>query len=665
MKNIFKLILILTAVIALTTGSLFSDDPTKPYAETQVEPQLHVKIDEKTKEVHFINTNNDPSVFTKVYILKHAEPYELRPYLREAVQSLRVNTDITKCECIKYEDGTGALIVSAEGYRFKKNQNEKAVWSSIDEIVKMLDQPGITSSTGQKVMLYFPKYWDADSLARVLKNVGLIRENDPDELQGGKDKVHVDGELNALVAYAIPANCDNIKERLALYDKPFPEIKVSYKIYELNGEFDDKVGADFQAWKNGPGSDLFSAGSRYANGWNFAENDVARDYQWKNSHTRYMKFSPRWNTKFLDFLAANGKAKVLTGGEIDILNRKSGRIEATTTLPSIVDGSNINNVGMVEYIRLTNENWDDGLGDDPSMSVAAPRNDVYRINDAVYKDGRDLILTRANGNAVNAGIDFLIMKINDGTRIRYYMEVDSAADAWFFAQESNGSTEILGKHCWAYDVELEERQSTLLSTDNVAGTADYSYDWVEEDDWTSDSNLQIYKDVTRETENTEFGFELEITPAVSSESTILEIEMTNTNLIGFQDDGSSRTSRSEVSTKVQCSNKGGRFVIGGIDKKALVKSVSKVPILGSIPFLGWAFSSESSVTKNSQIVAVIECTPTKPDTGMGEVLVTKLDELKNDLGIATDKEDSFFHVNDLGFDQFLLDKDKTEIGPLP
>ena len=36
-----------------------------------------------------------------------------------AIRSRRVDTNLTKVEAVKYADGTGMLIVSAEEYRFK------------------------------------------------------------------------------------------------------------------------------------------------------------------------------------------------------------------------------------------------------------------------------------------------------------------------------------------------------------------------------------------------------------------------------------------------------------------------------------------------------------------------------------------------------------------
>ncbi len=55
---------------------------TASYMDSQVQAQLRLDLDQETGAVHFIRDNNDPRVVTKTYVLKHAEPYALRTFLR-------------------------------------------------------------------------------------------------------------------------------------------------------------------------------------------------------------------------------------------------------------------------------------------------------------------------------------------------------------------------------------------------------------------------------------------------------------------------------------------------------------------------------------------------------------------------------------------------------
>ncbi|MEG1980841.1 MAG: hypothetical protein RR060_08925, partial [Victivallaceae bacterium] len=161
------------SMMCAAATSMAADNPGIPrdsnfnntgwYDATRVHAQLQIFVDQNTDVVHFIRDNNDPRVVTKAYLLKHVDAYEFRQFIRQMVQSKRVgntslvenfpsnttgpsantqeattstatpNTPVnaqpgynpatqlgsnTAVECLKYVDGTGLLIVSAEEYRF-------------------------------------------------------------------------------------------------------------------------------------------------------------------------------------------------------------------------------------------------------------------------------------------------------------------------------------------------------------------------------------------------------------------------------------------------------------------------------------------------------------------------------------------------------------------
>ena len=160
---------------------------------SQIQTHLRLEIKDDTKNVRLVSTNTNPNVITKTYVLKNADPYELLPYFQTAVQAQRTANNTSKVECMKFNDGTGVLIVSAEDYRFGK----QVQGMGFDEIIAELDRPGVTSSSGTVGYAYFPKYVSATWLYSALKNVGM-NQSGSQELQGGKDKIVVDASLNAI-----------------------------------------------------------------------------------------------------------------------------------------------------------------------------------------------------------------------------------------------------------------------------------------------------------------------------------------------------------------------------------------------------------------------------------------------------------------------------------
>ncbi|WP_294478758.1 hypothetical protein [uncultured Victivallis sp.] len=321
----------------LVSGKLCAgtvDIPTPPALPTQVQPQLNVSIDKSTDEITFINTNNDPYVYTKVYKLKHADPYEIRPYLMSAIRSRRIDTNETKVEAIKYVDGTGMVIVSAEQYRFEKLDNGM----TIDQVVEMLDRPDLSAQAGRRFFVYYAKYFDATTLAKLIEQVGIMHADDAVELDG-VDTVRPDNGMNALLFFCTPISQKNIEALLAQYDTPLSEALFTYTIYEIDSENDGNLGVDFQAWKNGPGADLFAAGATYLNGWDPLIGTIGNATEMvKDAHVNYINFNPKWNAKYLDFLVSKSKAKVLTSGTLNVWNKAVGTIESVTRFPVIGDG---------------------------------------------------------------------------------------------------------------------------------------------------------------------------------------------------------------------------------------------------------------------------------------------------------------------------------------
>lgn len=620
MKTNRKIIAAVFAFAALLPGLRAAaewDKPTPSPLPTQVLPLLNVEVNRETDAITFVNTNNDPFVYTRVYVLKHADPYEIRPFIMAAVRSRRVDTNDTKVEAIRYMDGTGMLIVSAEQYRFEPVENGM----SIDQIVEMLDKPGLASETGRKFFLYYPKYWDSATLAALVRRVGMTEADDDVELQGGIDTVRADVGLNALMFHTSPFSQKAIERILKEYDAPVTEALVDYKIYEIDSENDGNLGVDFQAWKNGPGADLFAAGARYASGWDFLNNNVASNLI-KSSHTSAFNFNPKWNSKYLDFLVAKSKAKVITSGRTSIMNRCTGTISSVTRIPVIEAGEET--AGDSGPVTLSD-----------ALLIPAWNTD-YTLNAVDQEKGLAINIRPAGYTG-----EVVITRTKINTRTYYNISLDKSGAYLTRADGRN-----LGRTCKAYDV-------SVTLTDNTV-TPPVTTDV---DDWTSAYSYTIRKDKKRVTKQAEFGFTLELTPEVNTEASQIKVAMSNTNLLGFKGNGEPRTSETVLNTSLQMANDGGVFYIGGLEKSALVRSVSKVPFLGDIPFLGWVFSGESESVKKTQIVAVLTVVPVTPDTPVDA-------RLRDEAGKTVEKLSNFglkhklLVENEYGFDQYFLDPDK-------
>ena len=505
--------------------------PTASYMDSQVQAQLRVDLDRDTDAVHFIRDNNDPRVITKTYLLKHAHPYAVRSLLRDAITTKRVDASYTGVETILFEDGTALLFVSAEEYRFKDHENGMG----IDSLVARLDQPGMLNSSGQPKFVYFPANVPAATLMPMIEKVGMNVKDDEAELIGGKDKVKLDPDLNCLFFNTASYSRKNIEEMLRKYDVPLPEIKIKLNVYELYSENDDKLGVDFQAWKNNEGTDFFSVGGRFRDNWAATYGGTMARPQ-GSERTSFYNFNPKWNTRYLDFLTSKGKAKIAYSGEVTVRQNTTSTLSRTT---------------QIFYTDTT-----------------VPPDDT--------QETIDNWCTRPLDNALQA-----------------------------LGRESPGNDIRIGK-------------------DNQ-------------------------QNVTRAPQS--FGFTMTVKAgSIAPEAAILQISLDNSSLIGYQSSGAPRIQKGNtIRNSVMISTKRNEFVIGGLEKREVVRGSTGVPYLKDIPGLGYLFQVESESTRKSQLVVAAQCEYVYPESISPEEYDKLIRSIRTRTADAGGRNHYFFN-------QYLLDR---------
>jgi len=104
-----------------------------------------------------------------------------------------------------------------------------------------------------------------------------------------------------------------------------------------------------------------------------------------------------------------------------------------------------------------------------------------------------------------------------------------------------------------------------------------------------------------------YGTSLNITPFKQGNYSKLVLDIDNISLVGFNDDGSAKSAVSTLDTEVVVKNDTTQYVAGYLSRKEVVQVTNKVPLLGSIPLLGYLFSTEDEQTKTHQLVVVVSC----------------------------------------------------------
>ena len=321
----------ITHKAALTSGRDKNVNPSGEYAASSVQAQLRVDVKEADGAVRFIRDNSDPYVLTKVYRLKNADPYAVRGYLLTAVTGVKTSISPVNVDAVRFNDGKGLLLVSAEDYRFLPGGKGE----SIDEIVAGLDQPNLHTWSGKPRYVYYPKFQTAANLKEMLVNVGgSVKDK---EFSNGIDMIQVDAQLNALFFSTPHWSRTAIEDRLAEYDQPIPELRLTYRVVEVSSENDERLGADLQSWKSANAASALSAGFRSRD--NFASTFEGGVEKVGSRKTQFVNLSPKWSTRYLDFLSSTGRAKTVTEGVLVAQNGSTAKVVSESGLFSVADGT--------------------------------------------------------------------------------------------------------------------------------------------------------------------------------------------------------------------------------------------------------------------------------------------------------------------------------------
>lgn len=153
----------------------------------------------------------------------------------------------------------------------------------------------------------------------------------------------------------------------------------------------------------------------------------------------------------------------------------------------------------------------------------------------------------------------------------------------------------------------------------------------------SGSTSNAVSGITNSFKREDVGLTLKIKPRVSSvDKVTLDVEAILENVL---DDGSNNetgqpvTSKQEVKTQAILRH-GESIIIGGLVKTYELESVSKIPLLGDIPWIGeWMFSSKGTTDQEDNLVVIL--TPYVIEKS------EKLSQLQRDLGVLSKIQEEY------------------------
>ena len=639
-----------------------NDAPTGAYAPTKVEAQLKIDVKDGTKQVHVVRDNTDPVIITKPYKIKNADVYAVRSYLEAAVGAKSIALNPAQVTAVKFDDGTGVILVSAEDYRFEDSKDGKG----INAIVASLDRKGLSYFSDSGSSIYFPRSSRASNLRDMLLKVGSS-DLDP-QFAVAPGNLMVDGELNALIMTGAKWNINDMRKMLAIYDRPIPEVKVRYKVLEIYAENDDRIGVDFQSWKNNEGVDFFSAGTLNRRNWGtfFTSN---MDHSANNSRTSYWNFNPKWNTRYLDFMTSIGKAKVMAQGEMVVQNRIASKIQVgtgffydrtyyTAGAKTIAEGctefaytdvnpDTIQREGVLKIMPVdaaqafVNEaaGYNSVTVQTPAGPVTVP---VTSLPNIILKPTGYTMRTMGTQTGTNSYTDVTALALKTNPTLingmkQIGIDVTGMTDA-----QLDSFTSPFAKYLTGYT--KADGTTTTAAYYNTNGNAMNAHPGI------------IHGWLQYPMVSDGFLFELAITPVVTGKAAKLQFNLNSISLLGWNSDGSPRSSNSKVATTMQMGYKAGTFVIGGLRKSESVRGTAGLPFFKDMPVVGRLFSTETESIKQSQVILIAEVEYAAPnDDQLGAKVKEEIGKINNNVNKGMNSK-----VGNMFFQQYLLDEDRAD-----
>ena len=486
----------------------------------------------------------------------------------------------------------------------------------------------------------------------------------------------VDAELNALIVKAPKWNWQEMLAMLRKYDRPIPEVKVSYRVIEIYAENDDRIGVDFQSWKNNDGVDLFSTGTIARRNWgSFFTSGIQPT---GSNDTYFWNFNPKWNTRYLDFLTSIGKAKCLAQGVIVAQNRKPSSIQVNSGFfydrTSYIAGAKTIAEGTTEFAytevnpdtiqreavtkimpgEILNKFYSGLDSSEKYYYYFTPAGYTMRMMGTqtttnTYKDASAKAYSTAYDKAYNT-IYQTVLTQNLQAVAAGKMSPENAVTAAKAAADAQVNTILAQQGIGQPGSPLSQFLSGTVNADGSMTTGTYH-----NATWSSYNSAPgiIHGGLQYPMVKDGFKFELSVMPIVTGKAAKIRFNLSSISLLGWNSDGSARTSNSETATTVQIGNNAKEFVIGGLRKSESVRGTTGLPFLKDLSVVGRLFSTESESIKQSQLVLIARIEPVAADTKISENLRKDVKDM-----IKGVNKGMTSRVGNMFFGQYGMDEDR-------
>ncbi len=146
------------------------------------------------------------------------------------------------------------------------------------------------------------------------------------------------------------------------------------------------------------------------------------------------------------------------------------------------------------------------------------------------------------------------------------------------------------------------------------------------------------------------GINVSLTPAIAEERINMNLLVRVADVVGYQDTGRPIINSRQMADSIMVPY-GTEVMIGNLTRENVIKTTKKIPLLGSIPGLGWLFGGENQIKQKTTAIVSIKADLIKDMSNI------TADENKI-INQVANKAETQSPKPIIGFDQWLLDNEK-------
>lgn len=298
---------LLPLLLVVSSPAITFSQAQPPVANNNQDEVVNVvkQVDEDTANLTIFRSGDKAEInsyISEVVELQHAPGFEMLPHVVRAVRLEKGSARTLRWQ----NPETGEL------RHFIQIVTTREQMPSVIATVKALDLPGMVSSTGDMKFHYRLAHRRASEVADVLALTTL----------SGDGAVTFDDATNTL--YFEDSQSDGLRniEVIKFYDVPPPQVEFEIIAVEIEEENGERLGLDWDAWKNSLGGQFQFTGNQFEGGDAFGRVDAL------------MTVDAVALASFLNYTVATGTARVETRTVVSASNNQPAVFSSLRRIPT-------------------------------------------------------------------------------------------------------------------------------------------------------------------------------------------------------------------------------------------------------------------------------------------------------------------------------------------